>query len=81
MTQNMIAYFLQIQKEFIFDNFYLPPFDPKEAITSVNSVRNNGVQAEKYETSTVLSSLLVNSTKKTSRGTTRKLYPIKIFFA
>ena len=25
----------------------LPPFDPKEAMTSVNSVRNNGVQAEK----------------------------------
>ena len=60
----------------IHDNVNLPPFDPKEAMTSVKSVRNNGVQAEKYETSTVLSSLLVNNTKKTRRGTTRKLYPM-----
>ena len=54
---------------------FLPPFEPKEAMTSVKSVRNNGVHAEKYETSTVLSSLLVKRTKKTRRGTTRKLYP------
>ena len=54
---------------------FLPPFDPKDAMTSVKMVRNSGVQAEKYDTSTVLSSLLVSRTKNTKRGTTRKLYP------
>ena len=56
---------------------YLPPFDPKEAMTSVKSVRKSGEHAEKYETCTDPSSLLVRSTKKTKRGTTRKLYPIR----
>ena len=73
MKTNMIIILNEISD--IYNNFNLPPFDPKEAMTSVKSVRNNGVQAEKYETSTVLSSLLVNNTKKTRRGTTRKLYP------
>ena len=44
-------------------------------MTSVKRVRNKGVHAEKYETFTVLSSLLVRRTKNTKRGTTRKLYP------
>jgi hypothetical protein len=44
-------------------------------MTSVKRVRNKGVHAEKYETFTVLSSLLVRRTKNTRRGTTRKLYP------
>ena len=42
---------------------------------SVKKVRNRGEVAAKYEILTVWSSLLVTSTRKTSRGTTRKLYP------
>lgn len=55
---------------------YLPPLDPNDAMISVKRVRKRGVPAEKYDTSTVLSSLLVRRTKKTRSGTTRKLYPI-----
>ena len=51
------------------------PLVPKQVMISVKNVRNRGEVAAKYEILTVSSNLLVRRTRKTRRGTTRKLYP------
>ena len=51
----------------------LPPLVPNEVMMRVKKVRKRGEVAAKYDIFTVLSSLLVNRTKKTSKGTTKKL--------
>ena len=52
---------------------FLPPLVPKEVMMSVKKVRKRGEVAAKYVILTVLSSLLVSRTRKTSKGTTKKL--------
>ena len=46
---------------------------PKLVMMSVKKVRKRGDAAAKYEILTVSSILLVRRTRKTKRGTTRKL--------
>ena len=53
----------------------LPPLVPNAVSRSVARVRKSGDAAAKNEILTVWSSLLVTSTRNTSKGTTRKLYP------